>query len=150
MRMFPSSRKAPAGPRSLFSGRRFGDVHVTWENEALREVAASKGKLQIVYPPVSVLAEPHVAWVDKTTAARETTDIAKAYLEFLFTDEAQAVIAKLGYRPSKPGAAEKAGVKFADVKLVPPSKILSDWNSLDDKFFSETGIVTAIVEGVKK
>jgi len=146
----PELAEGARGASFVFFAKEFGDVHVTWENEALREVAASKGKLQIVYPPVSVLAEPPVAWVDKTTAARETTDIAKAYLEFLFTDEAQVEIAKLGYRPYKPGAAERAGVKFADVKLVPPSKINSDWNSLDDKFFSETGIVTAIVEGAKK
>ena len=146
----PELAEGARGASLAFFGKEFGDVHVTWENEALREVAASKGKLKIVYPPVSVLAEPYVAWVDKTTAARETTDIAKAYLEFLFTDEAQAVIAKLGYRPSKPGAAEKAGVKFADVRLVPTSAISGDWNSLNDKFFSETGIVTAILEGAKR
>jgi sulfate/thiosulfate transport system substrate-binding protein len=99
---------------------------------------------------VSVLAEPPVAWVDKIAKERETVDIAKAYLEFIFTDEAQAVIAKLGYRPFKSSAVEKAGVRFADITLAPPSKTLADWNSLNDKFFSENGIVTAIVEGTKK
>lgn len=145
----PELAEGARGASFVFSAKEIGDVHVTWENEALREVAF-KGKLQIVYPPVSVLAEPYVAWVDKSATARGTVDIAKAYLEFLFTDEAQTAIAKLGYRPYKPGIAEKAGVHFADVKLVPTSEILADWNSLNDKFFSENGIVTAIVEGAKK
>lgn len=145
----PELAEGARGASTVFSVKETGDVHVTWENEALREVAASKGRLQIVYPPVSVLAEPYVAWVDKTVAARGTGDIAKAYLEFLFTDEAQATIARLGYRPYKPGIAEEAGIHFADVKLVPTSVISPDWNDLNDKFFSDNGIVTAIVEGAK-
>ena len=50
----------------------------------------------------------------------------------------------------KPGIAENAGVHFAKTKLVPASEILPDWNSLNDQFFSENGIVTAIVDGTKK
>jgi len=145
----PELAEGARGASSLFYVKEIGDVHVTWENEALREVAESKGKLQIVYPPVSVLAEPPVTWVDKYVAERGTADITKAYLEFLFTDEAQETIAKLGYRPYKPGIAEKAGVHFVNAKLLPTSEILPDWNSLNDKFFSENGIVTAIVEGIK-
>ena len=147
---FPCLRKALCAHSTAFYVKEIGDVHVTWENEALREVAESKGKMQIVYPPVSVLAEPYVAWVDKFVAERGTSDIAKAYLNFLFTDEAQVAIARLGYRPYKPGITEKAGVQFADVKLLPPSAISPDWNDLNDKFFSENGIVTAIVEGLKR
>jgi len=138
------------GASTVFSVEEIGDVHVTWENEALREVAASKGKLQIVYPPVSVLAEPYVAWVDKSVTERGTADVAKAYLDFLFTDEAQEVIARLGYHPYKSGIAEKAGVHFADMKLVPTSAISPDWNDLNEKFFSENGVVTAIIEGLRK
>jgi len=146
----PELEEGARGTSVLFYVKEIGDVHVTWENEALREVAASKGKLQIVYPPVSVLAEPPVAWVDKSVAERGTADAAKAYLEFLFTDEAQTEIAKLGYRPYKPGIAENAGVHFAKTKLVPASEIVPNWNSLNDQFFSENGIVTAIVDGTKK
>ncbi len=145
----PELAEGARGASTVFSVKETGDVHVTWENEGLREVAASNGKLQIVYPPVSVLAEPYVAWVDKTDGERGTGDVAKAYLEFLFTDEAQEQIARLGYRPYKPGIAEKAGVRFADIKLLPTSVISPDWNDLNDKFFSENGIVTTIVEGAK-
>jgi sulfate/thiosulfate transport system substrate-binding protein len=146
----PELAEGARGASTVFSVKEIGDVHLTWENEALREVAASKGTLQIVYPPVSILAEPYVAWVDKFVAERGTAGAAKAYLDFLFTDEAQEAIAKLGYRPYKPGIAEKAGVHFANTKLVPASEILPDWNGLNEKFFSANGIVTAIVEGMKK
>jgi hypothetical protein len=80
-------------------------------------------------------------------ADRGTADIAKAYLDFLFTDEAQEVIARLGYRP---GAAEKAGVHFTDAKLVPASTISPDWNSLNDKFFADNGLVTAITSSARR
>lgn len=146
----PELAEGARGASTTFSDKEIGDVHVTWENEALREVAAAKGKLQIVYPPVSVLAEPYVAWVDKTAAEHGTAEIAKAYLGFLFTEEAQEVIARLGYRPLRPEAAEKAGVRFADVNLVPTAAISPDWNDVNDKFFAENGIVTTIVEGLKK
>ncbi len=146
----PELAEGARGASIVFTDKEIGDVHVTWENEALREVAASKGKLQIVYPPISVLAEPYVAWVDKSVDKRGTADIAKAYLNFLFTDEAQEAIARLGYRPYKPEVIQKVGAHFGDTKLVSPSVISPDWNDLNDKFFSENGIVTAIVEGVKK
>ena len=146
----PVLEEGARGASTAFHLKEIGDVHVTWENEALREVAQSNGKLQIVYPPVSVLAEPVVAWVDKFAAERGTLDTAKAYLGFLFTDEAQIAMARLGYRPYKPGLADAAGVKFADVTLIPPSAISPDWNELNDRFFSENGIVTTIVEGLKR
>ena len=60
---------------------------------------SSKGDLEIVHPPVSIIAEPYVAWVDANVARHKTEALAKAYLEYLFTDEAQETIAKLGFRP---------------------------------------------------
>ena len=81
-----------AGARSSaqsFALKQVGDVHLTWENEALREVADSKGELEIVYPPVSIKGEPAVAWVDANDTDPKTASNAKAYLEYLFTDPAQ-------------------------------------------------------------
>jgi sulfate/thiosulfate transport system substrate-binding protein len=60
------------GATIRFALQESGDVHLTWENEAIREVAESNGKLQIVYPPVSILAEPYVAWVDSAVARRKS------------------------------------------------------------------------------
>src|SRR6204780_3562129 len=74
------------GAATTFADEEMGDVHLTWENEALREVEDSKGDLEIVYPPISILAEPSVAWVDSNVARHQNAADAKAYLEFLYTD----------------------------------------------------------------
>jgi sulfate/thiosulfate transport system substrate-binding protein len=121
---------------------RWPNSHLTGENEALREVADSKGRLQIVYPPISILAEPCVAWVDSTVARNRTSDAAKAYLTFLFSDTAQTTIARLGYRPYKSDAARQAGVTFPDV---PITAIARDWSDASEKFFSENGIIDTIL-----
>ncbi len=87
------------GAATSFAVEKLGDVHLTWENEALREVAAATGELELIYPPVSIRAEPTVAWVDANIANKKIAPVAKAYLAFLFTDAAQETMAKLGYRP---------------------------------------------------
>lgn len=94
-----------AGARSAgdsFTLAKIGDVQLTWENEALREVAANSDDLELVYPPVSILAEPAVAWVDANITEPKTATYAKAYLEYLFTDAGQEQAAQFGYRPFKP------------------------------------------------
>lgn len=133
------------GAADRFALQEVGDVHLTWENEALREVAASKGKLEIVYPPVSILAEPYVAWVDSTVARDGALAAARAYLNFLFSDAAQVTIAGLGYRPYKAEAAAKAGVVFPEAKLVSITALAKDWDDANDKFFGENGVIAAIL-----
>jgi len=122
-----------------------GDVHVTWENEAIREVAASRGKLQIVYPPVSILAEPYVAWVDAAVARNGNADAAKAYLNFLFSDVAQETIASLGYRPFNADSARKVHATFPELTLVPVTAVARDWNDAVEKFFAEDGIIDSVM-----
>ncbi len=138
------------GAATTFALQDIGDVHLTWENEALREVAASNGKLRVVYPPVSMLAEPYVAWVDASLKSREKLEYAKAYLLFLFGDTAQETIARLGYRPYNPDALQKAGVSFPDVKLIPITAIAKDWDDANRKFFEENGIVDTIIGARKR
>jgi sulfate/thiosulfate transport system substrate-binding protein len=75
------------GAAITFAIEKIGDVHLTWENEALREVGKTQG-LEIVYPPISIRAEPRVAWVDANVARNGTLAEAKAFLEFLFTERA--------------------------------------------------------------
>ena len=74
------------GAATTFSVEKIGDVHLTWENEALREVAENKDEFQIVYPPVSILAEPAVTWVDANLKDKKLASYAKSYLEYLYTD----------------------------------------------------------------
>ena len=137
------------GAATTFAIQEVGDVHLTWENEAIREVASAGGRLQIVYPPVSILAEPYVAWVDASLKDPQRLAYAKAYLSFLFDDAAQETAAKLGYRPYKAGSAQKAGVTFPEVDLVPITAIARDWNDAYEKFFAENGIIDTII-GTRK
>jgi len=135
------------GAATRFALEGIGDAHLTWENEALREVADSQGRLQIVYPPISILAEPPVAWVDSAVARDHTLDAAKAYLTFLFSDTAEATIARLGYRPYKTDAARQAGVTFPDVTRVPVTALAKDWSDAYEKFFADSGIIDTVLEG---
>ena len=86
-----------------FAQKGLGDVYLSWENEAylvLDEFGADN--FDIVYPPTSILAEPPVAVVTNNAEAQGTADLAKAYLEYLYTPEGQTIAAKHHYRPSKP------------------------------------------------
>jgi sulfate/thiosulfate-binding protein len=136
-----------AGARSAamtFSAQEIGDVQLTWENEAIREVAESNGKLEVVYPPVSILAEPYVAWVDANVAHKGSQAVAQAYLEFLFSDEAQATIASLGYRPYKADARRDSSIHLPKITLFPITAIASNWDDAQQKFFAENGIIDTI------
>jgi sulfate/thiosulfate-binding protein len=136
-----------AGARSSaasFALQQIGDVHLTWENEALREVADSKGELQIVYPPVSIKAEPAVAWVDANDKDPKTLAAAKAYLEYLFTDPAQELLAQYGYRPVNPAILAKHTDRLPDLQLFPISAIAKDWADARQKFFADNGIYDVV------
>jgi sulfate/thiosulfate transport system substrate-binding protein len=132
------------GAAITFAGEKTGDVHLTWENEALREVADSGGELEIVYPSASILAEPSVAWLDENVAKRHTGEVAKAYLEFLFTEPAQEIIAAHGYRPIDPEVLKKHAATLPKIELFPITTLAKDWNDAQQKFFGENGIFDAI------
>jgi sulfate/thiosulfate transport system substrate-binding protein len=117
-----------------------GDVHVTWENEALREVGESKGELEIVYPRVSILAEPSVAWVDANVEKHRSEAAARAYLEFLFTDIAQELFARNGYRPVNQTILQKYRKRLPDITLFPISTVAKDWSDAQEKFFGDDGV----------
>jgi sulfate/thiosulfate-binding protein len=137
-----------AGARNAamtFTAQAIGDVQLTWENEAIREVADAAGKLQIVYPPVSILAEPYVAWVDANVERGGRQAVAQAYLEFLFTDEAQATIASLGYRPYKEAVLHEASVQLPRITLFPITAVARDWDDAQQKFFAENGIIDTVM-----
>jgi sulfate/thiosulfate transport system substrate-binding protein len=136
-----------AGARSAgtaFAVEKLGDVQVTWENEALRELAESKGDLEIVYPQLSILAEPVVAWVDANVNKNGTLAPAKAYLDFLFTDAAQEIIAESGYRPYRPEVLSKYHDRFPDLHLFQITAIAKDWEDAQLRFFAENGIIDTV------
>jgi sulfate transport system substrate-binding protein len=136
-----------AGARSSstsFAVQQVGDVHLTWENEALREVADSKGELEIVYPPVSIRAEPAVAWVDANDKDAKTASYAKAYLEYLFTDAAQELLAQYGYRPVKPEILARHTDRLPTIELFPITAIAKDWGDAREKFFADNGVYDVV------
>jgi sulfate transport system substrate-binding protein len=127
-----------------FAVEKKGDVHLAWENEALRETKESKGQLEIVYPPISILAEPTVAWVDVNVTKHNSASLARAYLEFLFTDEAQEIIAREGYRPFNAQILEKHSDRLPNIDLFPITAIARDWTDAQRRFFTDNGIIDAV------
>jgi sulfate transport system substrate-binding protein len=138
--LVPAARAAGVA----FAVERIGDVHLAWENEALREVAESKGDLEIVYPPVSILAEPTVAWVDANLTTADAARRARRYLEYLFSDEAQEIIAQDGYRPFRAGILKKYAVRLPPITLFPVTAVARDWDDAQQKFFAENGIIDTV------
>jgi sulfate/thiosulfate transport system substrate-binding protein len=127
-----------------FTQDKIGDVHLTWENEARFEIQDSQGELEIVYPPVTIRAEPSVAWVDKNVEQRKTGDYAKAYLQFLFSRPAQEAMARYGYRPMDPGVLEEYASQLPAVQLFPVTLLAKDWDDAQQKFFADNGVFDLI------
>jgi sulfate transport system substrate-binding protein len=126
------------GSTVTFAQRKLGDVLPTWENEAylvLQEFGADK--FDIVVPPVSIYAEPPVALVTGNTERKGTTKVAQAYLDFLYTDEAQKIFAKHHYRPFK---AEAAGAGLPEVKLFKIEDYQGSWDDIQAKNFDSGGL----------
>jgi sulfate/thiosulfate transport system substrate-binding protein len=138
--LVPAARAAGVA----FSVEKRGDVQVAWENEALRDVVEAKGAVEIVYPPISILAEPAVAWVDANVAKHNSEGLSKAYLQFLFTDEAQEIIANEGYRPINKAIAARHADRLPPLNLFPITLIAKDWGDAQQKFFAENGLIDVI------
>lgn len=135
------------GSTVTFSERGIGDVLITWENEAylaLKEFGADK--LQIVTPTLSILAEPPVTVVDKTVDKRGTRKVAEAYLNYLYTEEAQDLIGKHFYRPTSERAVKKYAGQFAKVNLFKIDEVFGGWNKAQKDHFSDGGVFDQIYQ----
>lgn len=121
-----------------------GDVQLTWENEALREVRESKGELQIVYPPVSIRAEPSVAVVAPNAVSHHTEQAARAFLAYLFEDEAQETFAAGGFRPTNPAILARHAQALPQIELFPITLVAKDWGDAQAKFFDDGGVFDAL------
>jgi len=133
-----------------FARKKIGDVHLTWENEAHLEVHESRGELEIIYPPISILAEPHVAVVDANVDRKGTRSKAEAYLRALFTPEAQEIVAKHFYRPIDPEVLNRHRDRFPALDLFPVTKVARDWDDAQERFFSEGGLFDRIYQAKGK
>jgi sulfate/thiosulfate transport system substrate-binding protein len=129
---------------NTFTQEKLGDVHLTWENEAILEAQEYRGEVEIVYPPVSIRAEPSVAWVDANVARRKSQSAARAYLEFLYTDQAQEAIAQHGYRPINPEVLKRHVAQLPQIDLFPITILAKDWDEAQQKFFVDNGIFDVV------
>jgi sulfate transport system substrate-binding protein len=137
------------GSTQTFAQRGIGDVLLAWENEAflaLDELGADK--FEIVVPSLTIKAEPPVAIVDEVVDGKGTRKVAEAYLNFLYTPEAQKLIAHNYYRPSDPKAADpKDLARFVDVKLVAiDDPLFGGWAKAQPKHFAEGAIFDQIYQ----
>ncbi len=127
------------GSTTTFAQRGIGDVFLSWENEAWLIEKEFPGKTEIVYPSISILAEPPVAVVEKNATKHGTTEVARAYLEFLYTDEAQELAGKHYYRPRNPAIAAKYHDKLPELPLVTIDKDFGGWAKAQKIHFDDGG-----------
>jgi sulfate/thiosulfate-binding protein len=133
------------GSTTTFVERGIGDVLISWENEAYLALAQPGGdKLEIVDPPVSILAEPSVAVVDKAVDRRGTRAVAQAYLEYLYTPEAQRIAAQNFYRPRDPGAAAESSARFPTLQLFTIDELFGGWPTVQREHFDDGGVFDRI------
>jgi len=134
------------GATVTFAQKGIGDVHLTWESEAHLELEEFPGQFEIVYPPISFLAEPPVAWVDGNVQKHGTQKVAAAYLEFLYTNAGQELIAKNFYRPIDAAVLQKYADTFPNLTFFPVTAVAKDWNEAYAKFFSDGGVFDQIYQ----
>ncbi len=132
------------GSTTTFTQRGIGDVLLAWENEAHLSLAEFPGKFEIVTPSLSILAEPPVAVVDKVVDRKKTRGVAEAYLKFLYTPQAQDIIAQNFYRPRNAAIAAKYAANFPKLPLVTIDGQFGGWRKAQATFFADNGVFDQI------
>jgi sulfate transport system substrate-binding protein len=133
------------GSTTTFAEREIGDVLITWENEAylvLKEFGADK--YELVTPTFSILAEPPVAVVEEIAKKHGTTQVANEYLQYLYSQEGQTIIAKNYYRPIDPEISAKYSKQFPNIELA-TIRDLGGWTQAQKKHFADNGIFDQII-----
>ncbi len=128
------------GSTTTFVERGLGDVLIAWENEGILAVnELGKDKFEIVYPSLSILAEPPVAVNDKVVEKRGTRLTAQAYLDYLYSEEGQQIAAKHYYRPTNPKVAAQYAKQFPKLKLVTIDDTFGGWQKAQKTHFADGG-----------
>lgn len=148
IRNVPVLDSGARGATTTFTRRRIGDVLLTWESEAsmaLRELGA--GQFEIVVPSLSILAEPPVGIIEGVARRRGTEAVARAYLEYHFTDEAQALAAQHGFRPRSSEVLARFAGRFPAIELVTLESLAGGWKQAHARHFAEGGLFDQLLEG---
>ncbi len=133
------------GSAQTFVKNKLGDVLIAWENDALLvQKEVPEQKLAIIYPSISILAEPPVAVVDKNVDERGTRTVAEAYLKFLYTDAAQDIIGKHSYRPRNATFLKKYADRLPPLPLFTVAEVVGSWAEAQQRFFGDGGVFDEI------
>lgn len=127
------------GSSVTFAQRGQGDVFISWENEAYLLEKEFGNKVDIVYPSISILAEPPVSVVDKNVDRKGTRNVAQAYLQYLYSDEGQDIAGKNFYRPISEKAQAKYSKQLPKLPLFTIEQAFGGWEKADKDHFSDGG-----------
>jgi sulfate transport system substrate-binding protein len=135
------------GSTTTFVERGIGDVLIAWENEALLAIKElGPGKFEIVAPSLSILAEPPVAVVDKVAGKHGTREVAQAYLQYLYSDAGQEIVAKNFYRPRNPAVAAKYASQYPRLNLVTVNDVFGGWKKAHETHFADGALFDQIYQ----
>ncbi|MBL8020093.1 MAG: sulfate ABC transporter substrate-binding protein [Leptospirales bacterium] len=130
---------------TTFVERGMGDVLLAWENEAFLALKEAPQGFEIVYPAQSILAEPSVALVDKTVDRKNNRKAAEEYLNYLYSDEAQELVARHYYRPQNPKILAKQ-TNFKQIHLFRLEEIVGSWDEAQKTHFADNGTFDRIMK----
>lgn len=144
-RSIPVLDAGARGSTQTFAHKQIGDVLIAWENEAWLATKEFGGdKFEIVYPTVSILAEPPVAVVDKVADQKGTRAVAEAYLKFYYTPAAQEIIAANHYRPRDAAILAKSQAELPPISLFTIDEVFGGWPKAQPRFFADGGLFDQI------
>ena len=151
-RFYKNAPVLDAGARATtttFAERGIGDVLVNWENDAILLTKEVGDKVELVYPSVSVLAETTVAVVDTNAGKRGTTEVAKEYLGYLFSEEGQEIAAKHYFRPFAEDVAKKYAGSFPPIRRFTVDQVFGGWHKAQATHFADGAIFDQIYVATK-
>jgi sulfate/thiosulfate transport system substrate-binding protein len=138
------------GATTTFVERGLGDVLINWENELLLVRKLRGEEFEIVFPSVSILAEPTVAVVDKVVDKRGTREVATEYLTFLYSDEGQELAAKHFFRPSNKDILAKYAGQYPQLELFTIDEVFGGWSKATKEHFVDGGSFDQVYGAAKK
>lgn len=143
-RRVPVLDSGARGSSITFARRAIGDVLISWENEAfLSKKEIKEDSFEMIYPSVSILAEPPVAVIEKNTIRKNTENVAREYLNFLYSDRAQELAAQNFFRPSNKDIAGKYNELFPSIRMANIADF-GGWQKVQKEHFDDGGIFDQI------
>ena len=138
------------GSSVTFAQRNQGDVFISWENEAHLLEKEFGSKVDIVYPSISILAEPPVTVVDKNVDRKGTRKVAEAYLQYLYSDEGQEIAAKNFYRPINDKVKAKFEKTLPKLPLFTIDQAFGGWDKAAKDHFADGALYDQISQSIKR